>query len=383
MRKTVDVDINRVIQVKYIGDENWDNLKEKIENGPKQVRTFMVYLNVESDMDTIMDYIIDPVAGSPSRNKTVNGNDCMHVDDRIFTGTDDFLSCFAESLKTSFQIGSLDENDMMFCGQRNDVMFCGQRIIKQGATLTVHQDFCIEDLHEALIPKGKDSDALVGADLTEYRSVLGKLNWLQSRTQFHISYHFSRCASAAASATIMDAKELNKVVRMVKDKPQRLLYAPIKGTPSLMGFPDAAYKNNADGSSQRGQVIFICQPRSKERDTKGSLIDYESHKIKRTVLSTTVSELYAFMKCYGSAQFYRGLWMDMTAQPIEVHLRTDANNLVTAAAPTRLPEQKETIHKIQMLRQEACSGQMHYLAHVLTQYCLADPLTKSLSRLRC
>ena len=367
MRKTVDADTNKVIQVKYIGDENWGNPKEKIENGPKKVRTFMVYLNVESDMDTIMDYIIDPVAGSPSRNRTVNGNVCMHVDDLIFTGTDDFLSSFAESLKKSFQIGSLDEND---------VMFCGQRIIKQGATVMVHQDLCIEDLHEALIPKGKDSDALVGADLTEYRSVLGKLNWLQSRTQFHISYHFSRCASAAASATIMDAKELNKVVRLVKDKPQRLLYAPIKGTPRLMGFPDAAYKNNADGSSQRGQCIFICQPRNKERDTRGSLIDYESHKIKRTVLSTTVAELYAFMKCYGSAQFYRGLWMDMTAQPIEVHLRTDANNLVTRAASTRLPEQKETIHMIQMLRQEACSGQMHDLAHVLTQYCLADPLTK-------
>ena len=68
--------------------------------------------------------------------------------------------------------------------------------------------------------------------------------------------------------------------------------------------------------------------------------------------------------------------MDMTAQPIEVHLRTDANNLITTAASTRLPEQKETIHMTQMLRQEACSGQMHDLAHVLTQYCLADPLTK-------
>ena len=112
MRKTVDVDTNKVIQVKYIGSENWGNMKEKIENGPKKVRTFMVYLNVESDMDTIMDYIIDPVAGSPSRNKTVNGNVCMHVDDLIFTGTGDFLSSFAESLKKSFQIGSLDENDL-------------------------------------------------------------------------------------------------------------------------------------------------------------------------------------------------------------------------------------------------------------------------------
>ena len=158
MRKTVDVDTNKVIQAKYIGDENWGNLKEKIKDGPKKVKTFMVYLNIESDLDTIMDYIIDPVAGSPSRHRTVNGNVCMHVDNLIFTGIDGFLLSFAESLKKSFQIGSLDEND---------VMFCGQRIIKQGATVMVHQDLCIEDLHEALIPKGKDSDALVGSDLRD------------------------------------------------------------------------------------------------------------------------------------------------------------------------------------------------------------------------
>ena len=107
-----------------------------------------------------------------------------------------------------------------------------------------------------------------------------------------------------------------------------------------------AYKNS-DGSSQRGQCVFLRQPRNKERDTKGSLIDDASHKIKRTVLSTTVAELYAFMKRYGSAQFYRGLWMDMTA-------------LVTTAASTRLPEQKETIHMIQ------CSGRKHVAAKCTT-----------------
>ena len=69
-------------------------MKEKIENGPLRIRTYIVYLNMESDKDTIMDYIIDPVAGSPSRNRVVNhGNVCMRVDDLIVTGTHDFL-CF-------------------------------------------------------------------------------------------------------------------------------------------------------------------------------------------------------------------------------------------------------------------------------------------------
>ena len=70
--------------------------------------------------------------------------------------------------------------------------------------------------------------------------------------------------------------------------------------------------------SSRLMGIFIGQPRNKERDTKGSLIDYELHKIKRTVLSTTVAELYALMKCYGSRS----------------SLRTDVNNLVTRCLNT-------------------------------------------------
>ena len=48
--------------------------------------------------------------------------------------------------------------------------------------------------------------------------------------------------------------------------------------------------------------------------------------------------------------------MDISGEDVELHMRTDANNLVTTASTTHLPEQKETIHMIQMLRKEACSG---------------------------
>ena len=63
----------------------------------------------------------------------------------------------------------------------------------------------------------------------------------------------------------------------------------------------------------------------------GSLIDYESQKIKRTVLSTTVADLYCFMTCFGSCQFLRGLWMDLSGEIADIHMRTDAKNLVTTA----------------------------------------------------
>eukprot|EP00971_Amphidinium_carterae_P271686 5391118-Amphidinium_carterae.1 len=119
----------------------------------------------------------------------------------------------------------------------------------------VHQDVAIEELNEGLIPKNvpPDGDRLNPEFHTEYRSVLGKLNWLQSRTQFHISYAFSRLASASAAPTVKDMKELNKAVRLVKTRPQRMYYWRLQGKLRLLAYPDASYRNNADHSSQRGQ----------------------------------------------------------------------------------------------------------------------------------
>ena len=69
--------------------------------------------------------------------------------------------------------------------------------------------------------------------------------------------------------------------------------------------------------------------------------------------------------------------MDISGEAAEIHMRTDANNLVTTASTTHLPEQKETVHMIQMLRTEAISGAIDDLAHVVSVDCMADCLTKA------
>ena len=199
-----------------------------------------------------------------------------------------------------------------------------------------------------------------------------------SEPSIPVVFRFSRAASAAAKPTIGDVKALNKIVRSVRAQPSKLYFWPIKFPTRIIGYPDASYKNNEDGSSQRGQCIFIAEVRREgQSNGYGSMVDYESTKIKRTTLSTTVAELYSFMKCYGTCQFLRGLWMDMCGEASGIHMRTDANNLVTTASTTHSPEQRETIHMIQMLRREACSGSIEDLAHVRTEYCLADCFTKA------
>ena len=69
--------------------------------------------------------------------------------------------------------------------------------------------------------------------------------------------------------------------------------------------------------------------------------------------------------------------MDISGAAADIHMRTDAKNLVTTAKTINLLEQKETIHMIVMLRKESCSGDIHDHAHIPTQNCLAACLTKA------
>ena len=69
--------------------------------------------------------------------------------------------------------------------------------------------------------------------------------------------------------------------------------------------------------------------------------------------------------------------MDISGEVADIHMRTGAKNLVTTVRTIHLPEKKETIHMISMLRKEACSRSIHDLAHIPTQNCLTDCLTKA------
>ena len=192
--------------------------------------------------------------------------------------------------------------------------FTRQRIRRQkesqtGSHIVVSQQKAIDELKEILVERNTKEDLHCTLAMhTMYRSLLGQINWLQSRTQFQCCHKFSRCASRAASPRIGDVKALNKFARQLKSQPVKLQFWPLTGPLRIIGFPDASFRNYEDGSSQRGIAVFLSE--SRERSTKDgmsyeSLIDFQSQKIARTVLATAVAELYSFMKCFGSCQFFQ------------------------------------------------------------------------------
>ena len=177
---------------------------------------------------------------------------------------------------------------------------------------------------------------------TRYRSFVGRLNWLQRRTQFQCCYKFSRCASKAASPTIGDVKALDKLARQLKSQPVKLQFWPLTDRWDVLDFLVPPTRNNEDWSSQRGMTVFFYQncvsiPRRMECHMEVLLTT--KGKRSREPYSQQPWQNCIHSWKFGSCQFLSGLWMDLSSQVADIHMRTDAKNLVTTARTIHLPEQ--------------------------------------------
>ena len=65
-----------------------------------------------------IEHLLDPVHGSISKDKTVCGVACLHVDDPSKTGAPEFYDKAIKYLHKHFQTGSEDKNDLLFVWQR-------------------------------------------------------------------------------------------------------------------------------------------------------------------------------------------------------------------------------------------------------------------------
>ena len=179
----------------------------------------------------------------------------------LMTGDDVFEKEIMGRLRKDFQVGSEDKNGCLFVGQRIQ----WKQDDKHGWYINVHQNVATDELQEITFDKYLKDNTLTPQMHTAYRSVLGPINWLQ--TQFHIGYQFSRRASKASSPTIEDVRAINKTVRTIISIPLSMKFWPLRGKTRIVGYPNAAYRNSEDKSSQRAHVTKRSSPGLIELET--------------------------------------------------------------------------------------------------------------------
>ena len=114
-----------------------------------------------------------------------------------------------------------------------------------------------KSLEEIQIRDAKADETLTRDELKVLRKFVGKLNWLAANTRPDLAIYVLELAKRQKKAMIKDLREINRVLKKVREKESRVLFTKIgeKDELSVIGVSDASYHH--DDRSVAGELIML------------------------------------------------------------------------------------------------------------------------------
>ena len=130
------------------------------------------------------------------------------------------------------------------------------------------------------------SSPLTDKERSQYRQLIGQLNWLTNMTKPEFSFKVCYANAIVNSETISDITKLKKVLKHIKSK-ESYIKLPSLNIDSLIItiYTNARFNNLPNKGSQGGQILFIT-----ENENWSCPLAWNSSKIKHVVHSTLAAE---------------------------------------------------------------------------------------------
>ena len=229
-------------------------------------------------------------------NNELQGIISCFVDDMVYGGNIEFENNVIKPLRQTFTISS--EN-------RQSFYYVGINIHQNpDKSIVVNQTSYIKSIISIPLTKHRNpDDELSSEETTEFRGVVGQLNWVSGITRPDISFEVCNASTKCASPTIRDVIRLNKVIRQLKNDNCQLFFPSMDPLQvKLTVYTDASFNNLPKGGSQGGQIIFLS-----DFNQNCSPIAWNSSRIKRVVRSTLAAETLSLADGYGTASYLQHL----------------------------------------------------------------------------
>lgn len=191
--------------------------------------------------------------------------------------------------------------------------------------------------------RGPSERRLEGDEITEYRSIGGKLNWVSTQTRLDLAAATSFAQQRSSVCTVQDARNLNRTVRMAHENADFVIgFNRRKDTLARMHivvYADSAFANAEGCKSQYGTIGGLANgPSCGDDEDYSSVLPlwWTSATVKRVVRSTLGAEGYAVSEGIEQAYFVRAVLLDIygvTNQDqrkwFPITTFTDSNSLYT------------------------------------------------------
>ena len=209
---------------------------------------------------------------------------------------------------------------------------------------------------------------------TEYRAVIGQLNWIATHSKPDISFDVCEISTRIKRATIENLLRLNKVVEGVTQDRVRVFFPRIESLEKcqLECHSDASFGNLTDSGSQGAFVIFL-----RDETGKRCPLFWQTKTIRHVVKSTVSAETLALLDCAEAAVYVNFILCEVSGcRALKINCLLDNKSLVDAPQTSYSIEGKSLEIYIAVLRCMIDNGEISKVSWVASRQPFADCLTK-------
>lgn len=296
-----------------------------------------------------------------------------HVDDFLWSGTDEFKVQVIDKLCQKFKVGH---------SASNAFRYIGLSISQNEDGITLEQIDYINAIENYTLPRDrqmKKSSPCTKEETSTFCQLVGKLNWVANQSRPDILFDVCQLSSVMKAPTIEHILKANKVLRKIKEQPLRLKFSNL-GDPAditLHVYSDASLGNLPSGSSSGGFVVFAVG-----KNGNSCPLTWKSSVIRRVVRSTISAETCALVDALDSAYFLSHFLSELLQRKIENHLMvpihafTDNESLQRNAYATTMAQEKRLRIDIASVKQMLQRKELSSLKWIPASAQMADSLTK-------
>ena len=243
--------------------------------------------------------VLDPTVYKWYDGGVLEGLVVVEVDDLLIMGTSKFFQRF-EGLKQRFEFGKF----VKVKEQEEGTSFNGRRIRHVNGDFMIDMEkFVKERLEPVSLDRGrKAEDPATPEEKERTRAVVGSLTWAAKEGRPDAAAAASLVASSLANLKVQDIMDLNRAVKIVKQRPD--LHLKIQAIdPNRLGWgvvTDASFANASKGRSQGAHAVIAYDQRLLDHGRgKCNLLHWRSGKIQRVANSTLAAETQSMSRGLG------------------------------------------------------------------------------------
>lgn len=298
------------------------------------------------------------------KENNLEGIMCSHVDDFIYGGSREFETNVIEKIKNKLQIGS---------EEKQEFKYIGVNIKQEKDKIYLHQNTYINRIEIPDVDKYLQERNLSDTEKTEYRSLIGQINWVSQHTRPDMSFDVSNLSKGTSE--VIPSRNMRKLIhcaKKMKDKKMNICIKKLSGKDlTLKVFSDASLGNREGGKSQIGYTLSI-----QDNENKENLLSWKSCVAKRVVRSAIEAEAQALSEGIEMAIYLKYIWTELTSNNIKIKAYTDSKTLERGIKSTSGVSSKMLRIEIARFKQMLSRREVETITWIPREKQIADALTR-------